>query len=469
MKKRDGDNGAAGLIVAGVASSSGKTAFTLGLMEALKRRGLEIQPFKAGPDYIDAGLHTAVAKRPSYNLDTWMCEVKGVKKTFAGKSGGADVAVIEGVMGLFDGKDGVTDEGSTAHLAKSLGLPVLLVVNAEKAGRSIAAVIKGFEAFDPKVKIRWVVFNKVASPRHFEILRDSARARVKAEVIGYIPRDASLVIPERHLGLTTRHDIAPQQWKTFMKKAADIVERTVDVGRLLMVLPQLKAGKAQGAARPVDVRARVAVARDSAFCFYYEENLDILKSFGAQLLFFSPLNDGKLPLGTDGIYIGGGYPELYAKALERNSKLREEVNTKVVSGMPVYAECGGLMYLGKYIENGKGGPFEMTGIFPWTSRLAAKRKALGYREVTAKEGCLFLPKGVSVRGHEFHYSELKTKPPAVVRRVFKVCGAGKIEDEGYVIKNALATYVHLHFAACPAFAEGFVDKCEEYRRRRNNR
>ncbi|TAN63689.1 cobyrinate a,c-diamide synthase [bacterium] len=454
-------------IVAGAHSSVGKTVFTLGLMEALRKRGLVVQPFKAGPDYIDAGLHTAVVKKPSYNLDTWMCGVQNVRRLFNERLATADVSIIEGAMGLFDGKDGLSEEGSAGHLAKVLGVPVLLLVNAEKTGRSIAALIKGFESFDRKVNVKWVVFNKVASPRHFEILEQAAIAHVSASVLGFIGRSEGLVLPERHLGLVTRQAVTSKTWKSFIKNAAHAVESGIDVDAFLKsISPIKKIGEAQGAKPAFTKKARLAVAKDSAFCFYYEENIEILKSVGAEVVFFSPLKDRKLPKGTSGIYIGGGYPELYAEGLAKNRALMDEIKSAAVSGMPVYAECGGLMYLGKSIEEINGKAFEMAGVFPWSARLFSKRKAIGYREVIAKDGCPFFKEGSVARGHEFHYSELKKAVPKDIKRAFRVKGAGLEWDEGYMYKNALATYAHLHFASALPFAEGFVSACGEFNKRR---
>lgn len=454
-------------IIAGVSSSVGKTVITLGIMEALRKRGVTVQPFKAGPDYIDAAFHTAALKRPSYNLDTWMMGPDGVKKTFRRRSQGADISVIEGVMGLFDGYDGGSDEGSTAHLAKLLKIPVILVVNAEKTARSIGAIVKGFQDFDKSVCVKWVIFNRVASPRHLKILADSL-ADNPVKILGYIPQDEKFSLPHRHLGLVTHGDLRKGEWKRFIKKAADVVDKNIDLESLMdkgqaRILP---ARNPRPPFRPESSgntakKTRIAVALDNAFCFYYRENLDILERSGAELVFFSPIKDKRLPAGIGGIYIGGGYPELYAGALESNISLRREVKRLAQAGQPVFAECGGLMYLGSALKGKDGSNFAMAGVFPWTARMLPKRKALGYREVKALEGCPFLKKGASLKGHEFHYSELLKEPPAGVRRVFKVVSGQREESyEGYLYRNTLASYVHIHFASNPAFAEGFVELCK---------
>jgi cobyrinic acid a,c-diamide synthase len=445
-------------VVSGTSSGSGKTLLALGLMEALKRRGLMVQPFKAGPDYIDPGLHSLLLGRPSYTLDTWMMGVKGVRKTFGSASGGALCAVVEGVMGLFDGKGGAGGAGSTAHLSKSLGLPVLLVVNAEKAAQSMGAVVKGFETYDPSVDLRWVVFNKTGSERHEKMLKESLRGS-KVKLLGCIRRDSSLAIESRHLGLMTAGEMG-KGWEEFVKRAGDAVESSVNLDALI-----------RGSKTSLDVvipkpfppqRVRIAVAEDRAFSFYYRENLDILASFGAELVPFSPLFDKDLPPGICGIYIGGGYPELHARELEENRLLRDGIRRAAEAGMPVYAECGGLMYLGKAIEH-EGRVSRMAGVFPWTTRLLPKRKALGYREAALTSSCPFLKKG-KIRGHEFHYSEMDGE--AGLEYAYALPGTEGAMKEGFVHKNALASYIHLHFASNPSFAAGFVALSEKFSRRK---
>lgn len=463
------------LIVAGTGSGTGKTTVTLGIMEAFRRRGLRVQPFKAGPDYIDPGHHGALLGRPSYNLDTWMMGPGRVRSTFRRCSAGAEVAVIEGVMGLFDGRHG-SDEGSTAHLAKLLKAPVLLVVNAEKMARSAGAVVSGFETFDPGVRVKWVVFNRVGSPGHYEVLKNSIKKSSKVRVLGYLPRDEGLAMPERHLGLVTHLDMKNNRWKAFMDRVDDAVERHIDIQGLLSALSlqtrrrRLKTIRIPGAdkaLRPVKAAGkgtRIAVALDSAFCFYYQENLDILRGLGAELVFFSPMKDRGLPRGTLGLYLGGGYPELYAGALEANAALRQEVKSAARAGLPIYAECGGLMYLGRSIRDISGASFRMAGVFPWTVRMTSKRKALGYREAVATANCPMLGEGLKLRGHEYHYSELTKSPPPAIKRAFKLGpggggGSGSTDGDGYLYKNTLAAYTHLHFASNIEFASGFVEMC----------
>lgn len=464
-------------IIAGTHSGAGKTTLTLGIMEALRRRGYKVQPFKAGPDYIDPGYHTALCQTPSYNLDTWMMGVNGVKRTFSSAMQSGDIGVIEGVMGLFDGKSGERQggpvgPGSTADIARVLKVPVVLVLDASGMAGSAAAVVKGFERFDPAVKIAGVIFNRVGSPSHYGILKSAVTGSTGVKALGFLPADRTIKLPHRHLGLVTSGEIRRGEWAKFLKRTRSLVEENVDIGGLLKALPlPMVRGKGSPSGLPVrDTHAthpgktppektlKIAVARDSSFCFYYTENLEILEGLGAKVVFFSPVNDKTLPRGVKGVYLGGGYPELYARALELNGSLREEIRRFSVAGYPVYAECGGLMYLGRALKDLKGKTRSMAGVFPWTSKMLAKRKALGYRELKAGAGCPFLKRGETIRGHEYHYSEIKT-PPARIKRVFFVTGSGGKSKEGYVYKNTLASYVHLHFASNPAFARGFIRAC----------
>jgi cobyrinic acid a,c-diamide synthase len=463
-------------IIAGTRSGVGKTTLTLGIMEAFRRRGLKVQPFKAGPDYIDPGFHTALCRNPSYNLDTWMMGTRGVKKTFSRAMESKDVGVVEGVMGLFDGKYGVKagGEGSTAHIARVLGLPVILVLDSAGISGSAGAVVKGFEGFDRGVKITGVIFNRVASPRHFEMLTSAVTENTKARILGFLPADEKIKLPHRHLGLVTSGDLTGGEWGRFLKKAHTLVEKNIDINGLLKVLPIVRLkrvssfkSKHKNPCTPYPhcpPCPKIAVARDTAFCFYYRENLDILESLGAKVVFFSPLKDKRLPKGVKGIYLGGGYPELYAERLAANWPVREEIKRFAQAGYPVYAECGGLMYLGRALKDLKGRTHKMAGVFPWTSRMLERRKALGYSEVKAKAGCPFLKRGAAIRGHEYHYSEI-TRPPSGIERVFELSGSGATGTgglEGYLYKNTLASYVHLHFASNRSFAEGFVKACGDF-------
>ena len=448
-------------VIAATASGVGKTTVTVGVMEALRRRGLVVQSFKAGPDYIDPGYHAALTGRTCYNLDTWM-DSKGVVGTFGRAMVGADVGVVEGVMGLFDGR-GVTSEGSTAALAKKLGLPVVLVVDASGASTSVAATVKGFNEFDKKIKLAGVMLNKVGSERHLLLLIDAVEKKAGVKVIGSLPRDVSLAVPSRHLGLYTRGDLTEGEWGGFLRSVGNAASHSIDTDLLLKLAGEVKADDSKGAAAKKfkGETVTVAVARDEAFCFCYPENLELLERFGARIVFFSPLRDRRLPAGTRGVYLVGGYPELHGPALECNEKMRAEMSAFSRSGGAVFAECGGLMYLGRAIRDAGGRRYEMAGVFPWTARVYPKRRSLGYREVVARSGCPFLARGERVRGHEYHYSALSPSAGNVKQGFVGGVGVGGEGGDGvgYVYKNTLATYVHLLFSSNPAFVEGFIKAC----------
>lgn len=448
------------LTIAAPASGCGKTTITLALLAALRRRGLTVAPFKVGPDFIDPGHHARACGRTSRNLDGWMCGQAWVRQSFARGCVGADLALIEGVMGLFDGAAGDSEVGSSAEVAKWLQSPVILVIDARAQARSAAATLQGFARFDPQLPIAGVIFNRVGSPGHAEMLRQAvASVPGLPPVLGCLPRSAELALPERHLGLVTAEDAGCDQ--SFFGRLADWIEAHVDLDALLRVaapasppapLPEGE-GKLGKAASPV----RIAVARDAAFCFYYPDNLELLAAAGAQLVFFSPLTDGKLPAGIDGLYLGGGYPELHAAQLSANLPLREEIASAAKAGLPIYAECGGFMYLSAAIDE-----LPMVGIFPARARMLPQRKALGYREVTLSADSPLGPAGTKARGHEFHYSELEL--PAAIPRCYRLSRrqGEAVGSEGYRIGNVLGSYVHLHFGSNPHLPKNFVEFCRNH-------
>ncbi|AJE02417.1 cobyrinate a,c-diamide synthase [Geobacter pickeringii] len=455
------------IIIAAPHSGSGKTTITLGIMECLRRRGLTVAPFKVGPDFIDPGYHRLVCGRPSVNVDGWMCDPAFVRETFGRHSRGADIAVIEGVMGLFDGIGGVSDEGSTAQIARLTGAPVVLVVDAKGLARSAAPLVKGFAEFDSEVRLAGVIFNGVGSENHGRILREAVESvNPEVRVLGCIPRDERLHIPSRHLGLmTAEENPLPAE---FLDHLVDVVRGAVDLGMLWGVaIPH----GAPEAARPTEAKGeaappvRIAVARDAAFCFVYEDNLRLLEEAGGELVPFSPLADGGLPPDIAGIYLPGGYPELFADTLEANGEMRGAVRRAIEGEMPVYAECGGFIYLTRGVTDVHGDAatlHDFVGIFPVTTRMLPRRKALGYREVELVADSLMGPAGTVARGHEFHYSEMAPMPPEV-ERSYQVRRAGvDLGLEGYRYRNCLASYVHLHFGSAPGMAGAFVESCRRF-------
>jgi cobyrinic acid a,c-diamide synthase len=454
------------IVIAAPASGSGKTTVTLGIMACLKKRGLTVAPFKAGPDFIDPGWHRLVTGRPSVNLDGWICPEGFVRQTFALHAQGADIAVIEGVMGLFDGIGGESESGSTAQIAKIVDAPVILVVDAKSQARSAAALVQGFARFDRQVRVAGVIFNNVGSDNHARILRQAVESSVpEVTVLGCIPRDERLHIPSRHLGLVTAGEDPLQE--TFLENLSDIVEKHVDLDKLLSIRGQVYAFHNPDV-KCVDLtpdKVRIAVARDRAFCFVYEDNLRLLREAGAETVDFSPLSDSSLPADIGGIYLPGGYPELFADALSGNKAMKKEIREAVETGMPVYAECGGFIYLtrGQALTPMN----EFVGVFPVLTRMLPRRKALGYREVELLADSPIGHMGMIARGHEFHYSEMEDMPEEV-ERVYRVRKNGEdLGTEGYRYKNCHASYIHLHFGSCPEVAAAFIENCREFREKLN--
>lgn len=446
-----------GLVVAATKSASGKTSVAVGLMAALARLGLRVQPFKVGPDFIDPGHHTLAAGRPSHNLDGYMCSKKTVFSIFSRHAQDADAVVVEGVMGLFDGASGRDEAGGTAEMAKWLGLPVLLVVDARSMGRSAAALVSGFARFDPDLPLAGVVFNMVGSAAHREILAEAMTAVPDVPVFGYLDRDADLAMPSRHLGLVMAGE--REDGAEVVRRLADRVEAGIDLAGLLGVMPELDLPPT-GPEPPAPRVARIGLARDRAFCFYYEENLRLLRSFGAEIAPFSPLSEARLPEGLDGLYLGGGYPELFVETLSANGSMTRSIREFCQSGRPVYAECGGFMYLMEFFEDSGGRRHPLAGVFPMGAVLSDRLASLGYRQVTTRASTILGPAGTVLRGHEFHYSRAR---PLLgpIQTAYALSGrTGPLDrPEGYMFKRVLGSYVHLHFGGNPDAARFFVAAC----------
>jgi cobyrinic acid a,c-diamide synthase len=459
-----------GIIIAAPSSGSGKTTLALGLMAALARRGLSVAPFKVGPDFIDPGHHRHVTGRISRNLDGWMLSRDTNAASFHRDLREDDTAVVEGVMGLFDGYDGRTEAGSTAQMAKWLGLPVLLVVDARSMARSAAALIQGFENFDPDVKYLGVVFNRIGSPRHLRYLMDALKGHVTMPCLGGVPRDGQIQMPERHLGLVTAddHPLDPAH----LDRLVERIENHVNLDQLIGTLPAIDwHAERRPDGNPPEISSPcIGVARDRSFCFYYPENLEMLAANGAQLVFFSPETDRRPPDGLDGLYIGGGYPETVAEDLAANHDMRTAIRAMSDSGMPIYAECGGFMYLCRQLIDASGRAHDMAGCFPFTSRMLPRRKALGYREIELSADTIIGAPGLRARGHEFHYSELDADGiDAGVELVYKMASreGQTMAAEGYYRQQTLGSYVHLHFSSNPELPRAFVRRCRAYQQKKD--
>ena len=437
-------------MIGGTHSGAGKTTVSLGLIAALRRRGLTVQPFKVGPDFIDPLHHSHASGRRPRNLDGWMLTPEVNRQRFDRASADADAAVIEGVMGLYDGSEGKSDRGSTAEMAKLLDLPIVLVIDAGAMARSAAALIHGFVTFDPALRFAGVILNRVGGQAHAGMIRDAVGDELP--ILGALPRLPDLVIPERHLGLHLPHEAR----KGYVAQAADLVEAHVDLDRLL-VATRMERRQAEQIPKPPSPRVRLGIARDEAFCFYYEDNLELLRHAGATLVEFSPMRD-PLPPDLDGLYLGGGYPELHAEALARNTGTTTAIRALASSGAPIYAECGGLMYLAERLRVGdKDHP--MCGILPFATAMVGKLK-LSYVEVETTGGLFGV--GQTARGHLFHSSEIVGNPRCSHRYRVRT-NMGDIDQEGYSEENVLASYVHLHFASNPRLAASLVAACETFR------
>jgi cobyrinic acid a,c-diamide synthase len=442
------------VVVAAPSSNAGKTSVTTGLIAALTARGLAVSPHKVGPDYIDPGYAGLAAGRPGRNLDPWLVGEERIAPLFLHGARGADVAVVEGVMGLFDGAAHPTVEpgfASTAHVAGLLQAPVVLVVDASSQARSVAALVHGFATFDPAVRIGGVVLNRVGSDRHEAILREALGA-AGVPVLGALRRLAELGTPSRHLGLVPAAERSAEALAT-VRRLGEVVAAGVDLDavlRLARTAPALPAAPWDPAAEvtPVPGRPRIAVAGGPAFTFSYAEDTELLAAAGAEVVTVDPLHDEALPERTAGLVVGGGFPEVHAEQLAANETLRADVAALAARGGPVAAECAGLLYLSRELD---GAP--MCGVLDVVTRMTP-RLTLGYRAAVAVTDSVLAPAGTRVRGHEFHRTA--ADPPAGATPAWQWSAAG---PEGFVAGSVHASYLHTNWAGSPALAERLVTAC----------
>ena len=446
------------LVVAGERSGVGKTTVTLALLAALRRRGAPVQSFKVGPDYIDPMFHRYLTGRPCRNLDPILTSEPYVQRCFAAQ-GGVAYGVVEGVMGLFDGGAIASDEGSTAHVARLLDLPVLLVLDAGRLSRSVAAIAHGYQSLDPRLKLAGVVLNRVGSDRHLAFLK-SALEPLGLPVLGVLHRQDAIRLPDRHLGLVPTDELPALD--EVVDRLAHLGETCFDWSRLLPLLALASPSVSLFAdLEPVTPPVRLAVARDRAFSFYYADNLDLLTHLGAELLPWSPLADRALPPGTQGLYLGGGFPEMFAAELEDNGAARQAVAQAIQAGMPVYAECGGLMYLCQSVVDFEGRAWEMVGALPSHARMG-DRLTLGYRRGTAQHASPLVTPGETVVGHEFHRSSLSLSPAEPLYALTRYDDPAPLPPEGWRSPTLHASYTHLHWGATPHLAARFLAQCARY-------
>ncbi|VVB97288.1 Cobyrinate a,c-diamide synthase [uncultured archaeon] len=466
------------ILIAGDRSSAGKTTISIGIMSLMREMGYKVQPFKVGLDFIDPSYHTEVTGRYSRNLDGYLMKDTAVKEVFSHAVEGADIAIIEGVRGLFEGLEATSDTGSTAQIAKILECPVILVINARSITRSTAALVSGYKSFDPDVNIVGVILNNIGSGRHGEKARTAIETYTGTPVIGEIPRNESMKISMRHLGLIPAMEGRRRHadFDANMGRIKTITREGIDIGRLISLArdakqlekPEeniFKAGEQENI-------AKIGVALDEAFNFYYRDNLELLELAGAELSYFSPVNDRSLP-DVNGLYIGGGYPELFARELEENSAMREAIKHASSEGMPIYAECGGLMYLtheittdlsgtGQYhMAEMQGGTFEMVGAIPGRTLMGHKR-VVSYNVGSFVKDNVIGKTGASFIGHEFHHSEIIDIPEDTEFAIRLERGTGiKGELDGILVGNTMAAYAHLHAASYTGFAKSFVGFCSK--------
>jgi len=457
------------LVIGAPHGRSGKTTFTLGLLRAFARQGIAVQPFKKGPDYIDASWHTAAAGCTCRNLDSFFMKKQEICSSVASQSVDKKISIIEGAMGLYDGLD-LQGSSSTAEIAKITRTPVLLVVDATRMTRSTAAMVMGYQHFDPDVQIIGVVLNKVAQARHKKLAREAIEEFCKIPVVGAIPKDANLCIPDRHLGLVTNCEMANTE--KLLDYLADVITEHVDLPKILTL--------AQSAPElPWDVETQVpnltkfmpknkgctpkiGIIQDAAFSFYYPENLEALKRMGADVVAISALLDKQLPDDLDGLYIGGGFPEVFAAELEENNGLRREIKLLGEKGLPIYAECGGLMFLGRSLITSTRS-FEMVGLLPFDTQMESKPQGHGYTIMEANPGQPWFDKETEIRGHEFHNSRVINLAPQIkfgltVKRGHGIDG----QHDGISYNNVFAAYNHIHALGCPEWANRMVKLAMSY-------
>ncbi len=443
------------LVIAGTHSGIGKTTVTLAILAALKARGRRVQAFKAGPDFIDPGHHSMVTGRPSRNLDGWMLGEAVNRDIFTRATAGADISIIEGMMGLFDGSSPVNEIGSTAELAKQLDAPVLLVIDGSAMARSAAAMVSGYAKFDPALRVAGVLFNRISSEGHYKLLKEAVEQETDVVAVGYLRPDQAVTISDRHLGLVTAMEQGTGELYSRLAKAA---AETVDLDRveaLARSCRELTVAAPQPVMRNHGRTVRIGVAQDLAFCFYYPDNLELLEAEGAELVKFSPLNDQVLP-DVDMLYLGGGYPELHGEVLARNVTMRTAIRQFAERGGTIYAECGGMMYLTQAIRDFESRTHEMVGLFPAEAVMQKAGLTLGYRMMELSQGCILGVTGSIARGHEFHYSTLVPRGSLNYACVLRDARGESKGSDGLVAGNVLALYTHVHFASQPQMAGALV-------------
>jgi len=446
------------IVIAGTTSGVGKTSITAAIIHGIKKLGYSVQPFKVGPDFIDPSYLSAVSGNHARSLDPWLMSVKGVKECFR-KNSNSDFSVIEGVMGFYDGFSGNSNFSSTYHVAEILKTPVILVLDASKTARSIAATALGFMKFQKNSRISGFILNKVGSKKHENLCRQALDS-LNLPIVGVIPREPDLVMESRHLGLIPVSE--QKQLQSKISRIAKTMSNFINFDKIIQFGNKVPSMDPIPKEKNPKEKITIAVALDESFNFYYQDNLDVLQREGAKLEFFSPISDSEMP-HCDGIYIGGGFPEVMGNALEKNSRMQKNIKRIAESGMPIYAECGGLMYLTRSIDYGSK-KFRMVGLFDVTTKMQKKLK-LNYTKAMVVSDCLLAKPPNIIQGHEFHFSELESIPKDTRFAYELSIGIGiKNQKDGLMQYNTLASYMHLHLAR-PRIARSFVQNCIKYSKR----
>jgi cobyrinic acid a,c-diamide synthase len=451
------------LIIAGDRSGVGKTTITLAMLAFLASQGKKVQSFKVGPDYIDPMFHTTATGIPCRNLDPVLTSPAYVQTCFRRHASNAECVIIEGVMGLFDGinnldqADSLNDYGSTAHIARILNLPVALVLDCSGMSSSIAAIAYGYANLDPQVNIVGVILNKVASDRHLELLT-TALEKIKMPILGVLRRNSQVNLPDRHLGLIPALEVS--NLHQVFKSLTNLV-KAFDWNQLLPLIENPTPHTSQSIIDNPRPKIRIAIAQDQAFNFYYQDNLDILSELGAELVSWSPIKDQSIPDDIQGLYFGGGFPEIFAQQLSENKSILKQLKQKILAGIPTYAECGGLMYLCQQLIDLEQQTWSMVGVIPTTVTMSAKL-TLGYRQAIALNNSPLIALGQTITGHEFHRSQIKTFPTSPQWQLQGLHKSSSVLTEGWQLGQLHASYLHLHWGEAKYLAQRFINHCENY-------
>jgi cobyrinic acid a,c-diamide synthase len=446
-------------MIAGTNSGVGKTTVTLGIMSALVKKGIKVQGFKAGPDYIDPSHHKFVTGNASRNLDTWMMGDSACRELFERAAVNADISVIEGVMGLYDGSIDSTGHGSSAHLAKVLSTPVILVISAKGIAQSAGAVVIGYKKFDKDINLSGIIVNNVSSRSHYDCIKSSIEDTCSVPVLGYLNKDKEITIPERHLGLILSEESSCHS--VLYERLGEMVLETIDIDGLLETARSAGAfpdyDKSTFLNRNSALHVNLAIARDNAFCFYYQDDIDLFESMCAKIKYFSPINDRRLPDDIDGIFLGGGFPELYTEKLMENDSMRKSILEAYNQGTVIYGECGGMMYLLEKLIDCDGRSFKMCGVLGGSTRMENNRQGLGYIIAEATCDNVICKRGDTFRAHEFHWSKLLDVPDdTIFAYKTRKSNGEKSGYDGIFRKNVLASYTHVHFSSNPKLAKNLM-------------